>query len=540
MSHSEIAQNGGGASIVTASASMVATAAVPRGADLSGSEIKGRLCILSRKSLRNITRIPRMARALSEAGFRVTVVSLGAPADELQRMCPAVEYLQVNPKPLTFLILFRLQRRIARQRQAMRRRDAAYRRTLARGGVKAVWAYILHAAWFVIRQGLRAFSKVLVALPSVLLLKKPDQNFAGAWREFDKMSVLQIVCLYLGHLRQPASTREFATEAKRALLDRRFDVVQAHDNYALVAAARLAARDRAKLIYDAVELTSHRLATNFSRVELLREWYERRREAAIFRKAEAMITVGEGLADWYARNYSIRRPLVVRNCRYYWPYEADGRLRADAGVGAEARLVVWFGGAYPQQGIELLIDAVRLMPPSIHVAIVATVMPRWVPFVEGLPRLAAAAGVGERVHILPPREPNDLIPYVSGADLGVIPRPSEYLNNFYSMPNKFLEMIMARLPIAVSRVGDMVEVINKYQIGAVFDERDLSDVAAVIESALEPEIHARLRANVMALAEETTWERESVRYVDLVRSLMPPPADSASLPTAVADAAKTT
>ena len=540
MSHSEIAQNGGGASIVTASASMVATAAVPRGADLSGSEIKGRLCILSRKSLRNITRIPRMARALSEAGFRVTVVSLGAPADELQRMCPAVEYLQVNPKPLTFLILFRLQRRIARLRQAMRRRDAAYRRTLARGGVKAVWAYILHAAWFVIRQGLRAFSKVLVALPSVLLLKKPDQNFAGAWREFDKMSVLQIVCLYLGHLRQPASTREFATEAKRALLDRRFDVVQAHDNYALVAAARLAARDRAKLIYDAVELTSHRLATNFSRVELLREWYERRREAAIFRKAEAMITVGEGLADWYARNYSIRRPLVVRNCRYYWPYEADGRLRADAGVGAEARLVVWFGGAYPQQGIELLIDAVRLMPPSIHVAIVATVMPRWVPFVEGLPRLAAAAGVGERVHILPPREPNDLIPYVSGADLGVIPRPSEYLNNFYSMPNKFLEMIMARLPIAVSRVGDMVEVINKYQIGAVFDERDLSDVAAVIESALEPEIHARLRANVMALAEETTWERESVRYVDLVRSLMPPPADSASLPTAVADAAKTT
>jgi glycosyltransferase involved in cell wall biosynthesis/2-polyprenyl-3-methyl-5-hydroxy-6-metoxy-1,4-benzoquinol methylase len=491
--------------------------------------VKGRVCILSRKSLRNITRVPRMARALSEAGYAVTVLSLAAPADELQSMCPAVEYRTVNPRPLTFQILFRLQHRIERQKRARRRRAEAFQHALARGGLRRMLAGLGAAVVLPVRYVLHPLWAAFAGLPAALILKRSDQSFGDAWREFSGMTAFQLAFHFLSPLRQLATTRGFAREAERALRDRRFDVVQAHDNYALVATARLAARDRARLVYDAVELTSHRLATNFSRFELMREHYERRREAAIFRRAQAMTTVGEGLADWYAQNYSIPRPLVIKNCRYHWPHAPDQRLRADAGIEPETRLLVWFGGAYPQQGIELLIRALPLMRPSVHLAIVATVQPRWVPFVEALPSLAAELGVAGRVHLLPGREPNDLIPYVSGADLGVIPRPSEHPNNFYSMPNKFLEMVMARLPIAVSRVGDMVDVINQHGIGAVFDERDLDNVAAVIEQMLEPETYARLRANVMQAAEELTWEKESVRYVELVGSLIAPRAADAAV-----------
>jgi glycosyltransferase involved in cell wall biosynthesis/2-polyprenyl-3-methyl-5-hydroxy-6-metoxy-1,4-benzoquinol methylase len=504
-----------------------AAAAAP--ASAAQGLIRGRVCILSRKSLRNITRVPRMARALCEAGYAVTVVSLAAPAGELQSMCPAVEYRTVNPRPLTFQLLFRLQHRVERQRRGRRRREDAYRRALARGGLPRILTSLGAGAAFAVRYLLHPLWAAFAAFPAALVLKRADRSLGQAWREFSHMTAFQLVFQYLSLARQLAATRGFAREAEKAVRDRRFDVVQAHDNYALAAAARLAARDKARLIYDAVELTSHRLATNFSRLELMREHYERRREAAIFRGAHAMTTVGEGLADWYSQNYAIPRPVVVKNCRYHWPHQNDGRLRADAGIGPEVRLLVWFGGAYPQQGIELLIRALRLMAPSVHLAIVATVQPRWVPFVEGLPKLAAELGLAGRVHLLPAREPNDLIPYVSGADLGVIPRPSEHPNNFYSMPNKFLEMVMARLPIAVSRVGDMVDAINQHGIGAVFDERDLDNVAAVIEQMLEPETYSRLRANVMQTAEELTWEKESVRYVELVGSLTPPrSADAAA------------
>ena len=313
------------------------------------------------------------------------------------------------------------------------------------------------------------------------------------------------------------STHALADEADEATRGRRFDVVQAYDNYALVAAARLAARDGAKLIYDAVELTSHRLALDLNLVERIRERAERREETRIVRKADGMIAIGGALADWYARHYRRPRPLVVRNCRYYWPYEDDGRLRADAGVGPEVRLLVWCGSLYPQQGIEILIKALPHLAPHIHAAIIGFFQPFWKSYVqEVLPALAASLGVADRVHILPEREPNDIVPYISGADIGVIPAWGEQVNNLISLPNKFHEMVMARLPLASSRLGETVDMITKYEIGAIFDERDLVRTAAIIEGMLEPSTYARLKANVMKAAEIFTWEKESLAYVEFV------------------------
>ena len=77
----------------------------------------------------------------------------------------------------------------------------------------------------------------------------------------------------------------------------------------------------------------------------------------------------------------------------------------------------------------------------------------------------------------------------------------------------------ARLPIAVSRLGDIVDAVEQYGIGESFDERDLGDMAAVIDRLLDPDTNRRLKANVMRAAEDMTWEKESVAYVALMRAL---------------------
>ncbi len=478
------------------------------------------VCILSRKDLRRVTRVPRMANALSEAGYGVVVVSLGAPA---QALSPMIEYIEVAPRPFTAKLLGFLNRRALAQEN--RRRTITDAEGLVRGGRRAPAARFRRSltgppAWAV--AFLRRF---LLAPPCAMLLRKPGQGFVAAWRELSQKPAPAILATLVRVLHQQATTRAFADAADKATRGRIFRIVQAHDNYALVAASRLAARDDARLIYDAVELTAHRLATSFTPLERLFERRDRRQEAAIFRKADAVTTVGQSVGDWYAQHYRIASPLVVRNCQYYWPYELDGRLRADIGIGPAVPLVVWFGGIYPQQGVETLIDAMPLMAPNIHLAIIAFALPRWRKYVEeALPQRAADLDVANRVFFLAPRAPVDLVPYVSGADLGVIPRPSGYLNNFLSMPNKFLEMVMARLPVAVSRLSDIVDVAEEHGFGQSFDERDLADVAAVISRMLDPDINRRLKANVMKAANELTWEKESAPYVALVRSLAPTPA----------------
>lgn len=490
---------------------------------LSASAGKGQVCILSRKDLRDITRVPRMAKTLIDAGYAVTVVSFRAPVQQLIDMCPATRYIAVTPRPITARILGRINYLLDKRRQ--KRLRSAEALSLAADGarLRTDATSAGHSPPSVVYRLAELARRVLILAPCTLVFKRRDQKFKAAWRDAAAGDTLTALSPLAVQLQQWAMTHAFAQEAGRATRELHFDIVQAHDNYALVAAARLAARDKARLIYDAVELSSHRLAINPSRFEMLREWFERREEAAIFRNSDMMIAVGNGVADWYARTYAIDRPLVIRNCRYYWPYEADPRLRADAGIGADQRLIIWFGSAYPQQGIELLLDAVPLMPPDIHLAVVATALPRWDAYVnDELPRRAAALGIAGRVHFLAPREPNDLVPYVSGADLGVIPRPSEHPNNFFSMPNKFLEMVMARLPIAVSRLGDMSETIGEYGIGDIFDERDPADMAAVIGAMLEPATYRRLKQNVHAAAEDMSWEAESAVYLAAVRSMMPP------------------
>ncbi len=497
-----------------------ALAVVPRTSP--SSRAKGLVCIVTRKRINNVTRAPRMAKALVDAGYEVVVVSLALPVPQLQEMCSEVQYLEVKLPPFVRNLTIRCQNFRRKRRADSQTREAGYQAAIAKGGLRAVARRLGRAVKTSVQPVTQLSWLVFVVTPSVLLLTKPSQRFAQRWRELALQDAVGIAREIAMLQNQRRATHSFSEEADKATRGRRFEVVQAYDNYALVAAARLAARDGAKLIYDAVELTSHRVDLDPNFIERRRERAERREETRIIRKSDAVITVSDGLADQYAHRYRRPRPVVVRNCRYFWPYEVDGRLRADAGVGPKVRVVVWCGSLYPQQGIELLIKALPHLAPHVHVAIIGFFQPFWKSYVqEVLPALASSLGVADRVHLLPAREPNDIVPYISGADLGVIPRSREYLNNFFSMPNKFLEMVMARLPIAVSQLGDMVDLINKYDMGVVFDERDPANVAAAIERMIEPSNYARLKANVMKAAETLKWEEESLPYVALVGSLMP-------------------
>jgi glycosyltransferase involved in cell wall biosynthesis len=445
------------------------------------------VCILSRKDLSLLTRVVRQAGTLTDAGWSVTVVCLHRPVQELLDAAPAVEYVEVEVDPWT-------RRAVGSVREWFGKTRRRHRQGVVRGLYRPL------------RKG------VLVPL-SAALLRANDETFSDKVTELGRVGFVGLVSRHLHAVRQRAISASFAERAAAAMRGRRIDVCQAHDNYALLAAKRIARESGALLVYDAVEITEHRLSTRGSLVTRAMDRIERREEARIFDGADAMITIGEALADWYERRYGILRPVVVRNCRHYWPYRPDDEIRRDCRLAAGDRLVVWFGHAYPEQGLERTIEAAARMREDVHVALVMWITPRWEEFADGLREQARALGVEGRVHFLPPRDPLDLIRYVSGGDVGLIPRPAEHPNTYFSMPNKFMEMVMARLPIGVSELVELQSLVERYGIGRVFDVRDPAAIARTLEEMLEPEAHEGLRANVMRAAEELCWERESQKYL---------------------------
>src|SRR5690606_26628928 len=105
--------------------------------------------------------------------------------------------------------------------------------------------------------------------------------------------------------------RTWRTEAGQALAGSGpFDVVHAHDYNTLALSAELAERWSAQLVYDSHELWFDRGLPG--RPTPLRSWRGRRKEAQLAARAQAVLTVSDGIADRLRRR-GVSEVTVVRN-----------------------------------------------------------------------------------------------------------------------------------------------------------------------------------------------------------------------------------
>ena len=324
------------------------------------------------------------------------------------------------------------------------------------------------------------------------------------------------------HLRPAMSLSnsvDFAKKSASILTIGKFDICQAHDTYSLLAADKLRKRDNALIIYDALEIDDDRSSINIASIN--DHWAiktERHMNATIIKKADLVLGVGPSLATWTQERYNLTEPVkVIRNCSIFQPQFNDCEMKRDLGLGPNDRLGVVIGSIYHNQGFEQLIDALQHMPVNIHIAGLGPSAAA--NYIEGLLADAKEKGVSDRFHILPPQEPQNLIRYASGSDIGIISRQNTCLNNELSMPNKVFELIMSRLPIASSRLPDIAGLVQQYDIGLIFDETDPKDMALVISEMLSSDTLNRMKSAINNAAEELCWENESMKYLSAVETL---------------------
>jgi glycosyltransferase involved in cell wall biosynthesis len=298
------------------------------------------------------------------------------------------------------------------------------------------------------------------------------------------------------------------------------DVVQAHDTHALFAGAAVSRSLGVPLVYDAVEIPEHQIrSANRPRWTDAADLVMRTAERPIIQEAARLITIGESLAEWYRANHNLQSAVtVVRNCRNFCPAVPDGRLRADCGIGPETPLMVWFGGASPHRGMEFVVELLARLE-EFHAALITEFRPFWEPYRQDLLRLIEARGVGARLHILPMRSPNDLIPYASGADIGTFAFTGELpLNVKYSLPNKVFEMTMARLPIAATPLDNVSRIISGLGNGIELDD-DYAAAARAIESLYARRRDPAFRDRLESAARSLSWEHEKQALTGLYDEL---------------------
>jgi len=185
----------------------------------------------------------------------------------------------------------------------------------------------------------------------------------------------------------------------------------------------------------------------------------------------------------------------------------------DAGVNETEYLVLYIGNANPSYGLEELIKALPLLSDDIHVGFLGYMPDSYKLLIENL---VSELNVELRFHFLNPVSYEKLPEYASEADLGVIALHRDVLNMELCLPNRFFDFVMARLPIATSKIPAIENFVNRYELGQVFDEKDPVNMAKVISDMLKNENIQKYKKACEKAARILCWENEQKKLLAIV------------------------
>ncbi len=270
------------------------------------------------------------------------------------------------------------------------------------------------------------------------------------------------------------------------LVELRPDVLHAHHPQVLLAARdalrilREQGRD-VKFYYDARE--------NFAGIPDLEQGLRAAHEAliacerAMIGEADGVSTVSEPIADVLKENYRLaERPSVFLNMPPLTPLAGPTTVREAAGLGPDVPIVLYSGTMSWARGIETIIKGIAHMPPEAHLVVVSVPLPH--PMIPKLEVLAAEHGVADRLHFVGPVNQDELLHYLSGADVAVHPLPGGSPNHDAAMPNKLFEYLHAGLPLVVSDAKLMAAFVRDNGVGRVFTSEDPVSFGEQVAAAL--------------------------------------------------------
>ncbi|WP_149086082.1 MULTISPECIES: glycosyltransferase [Microbacterium] len=226
-------------------------------------------------------------------------------------------------------------------------------------------------------------------------------------------------------------------------------------------------------------------------------------------RADSVTTVGQGIAEEYARRYGIRAGVVTNAAPY-----AD---LAPHPVAAPIRLV-HSGAALRDRNIVAIIDAAEATSADVRLALYLT--PNDPGFLE---EVRARAAASERVELYEPVPYAELSRTLNAHDVGVHLLPPVNFNNTWALPNKFFDYVQARLGVIIGPSPEMARVLEERGFGAVADGFDAAALTRLLDG-LDPErVLAWKRASDES-ARELSGEEQVERWADALAALMDAPA----------------
>jgi glycosyltransferase involved in cell wall biosynthesis len=278
--------------------------------------------------------------------------------------------------------------------------------------------------------------------------------------------------------------------------------VNCHSVAVLPLALLLKLRHQCPIVYDTHELETESMGARGA----ARIVYKLIERFGIHR-VDSVVVVSDSIADWYVSAYGIRRPLVVRNVpERAAPLCRDrGLLRGRLGIPADHLVFMYHGGLFTGRRIDQYVRIFKCLPPDRHVVFMGYGE------LESLIRQAAATC--PNIHFLPAVDPEDVIAYAAGADVGLHGLEPRCLSYRLALPNKVFESLAGGVPILSNDLPEIARLVQRYRCGWILGDGDQDWFRSIAELTRDDIDAARCGAERATTAFTWALERERLRPI---------------------------
>lgn len=262
---------------------------------------------------------------------------------------------------------------------------------------------------------------------------------------------------------------------------------------------------KAALIYQ-----PHELETETNGLHGLRKRIAKIIEKNLIKMCDLVFVVTDNIADWYMNEYNIIRPFVVKNVPMLSDQKKMNLFRTDLGIEKDSIILLYQGALFEGRGINLLLNCFKNRDDNKVVVV-------FMGYGDLYKEIIELSKIKNNIFFYSAVAPEIVLNYTSSADIGISFIENISLSDYYCLPNKLFEYAMAGLPVIVSNLKEMKELVEYYDMGIVVDNESVEGINNAIDEILTLDIKT-LKQNARRCAEENAWENQQKVISEAYRS----------------------
>jgi glycosyltransferase involved in cell wall biosynthesis len=298
---------------------------------------------------------------------------------------------------------------------------------------------------------------------------------------------------------------KFSLILKLKLLSSKASIIFAEDIYTLPLVVMIGKLKGAKVYYDSRELFGYLAGLKGKKHrQAFWKWIER----IFIRKVDYIIVTGKMDEDFIREKFKTDKTIIIRNLpRYYKPLIITD-LRSNLQIEKSKKIILYQGTVVKGRGIQKIFDVLKELPQYVFVIVGGGEDE------EYYKQIAAKMDLVDQVYFIGKYTQEELPKITFAANAGAALIENLSLSYYYALPNKLFEYIMAEVPVIVSNLPQMKEIIKTYQVGLAVDPENKDEVISALKKLSEDEnLYKTFKHNCKSASEELNWEEEVVNLL---------------------------